>query len=64
MKFSVDEIKAIEGSLPALGQHVVENGIGTKAFNDLSRDEVLALIAASIRGFREEFNDMMSDIPF
>lgn len=64
MKFSVDEIKAIEGALPFLGKHVAESGIGDKAFNELSRDEALALVAQSVRGFREAFNDIMGDIPF
>lgn len=53
MTYTKDEIAAFEQMLPALGQHVASQGIGAKAFNDLSRDEVLALCAATVRTFRE-----------
>jgi hypothetical protein len=53
MSYTKDEIRAFEAMLPTLGQFVAGQGIGGKAFNDLSRDEVLALCAATVRGFRE-----------
>lgn len=65
MTFNNDEIEAIKGTLPALGQHVATAGIGGKAFNDLTRDEVLGLVAATVSGFRESFDAVLgSDVPF
>lgn len=66
MKFIPDEIQAIEQSLPAIGQHVAQAGIGAKAFNDLSKDEVLGLIATSIKTFRVELEKVFdaNDVPF
>jgi hypothetical protein len=67
MSFTKDEIDAFQKMLPALGQHVAAQGIGAKAFNDLTKDEVLALCAATVRGFREALAviyDLESDIPF
>lgn len=66
MKFIPDEIQAIEQSLPAIGQHVAQTGIGAKAFNDLSKDEVLGLIATSIKTFRVELEKVFdaNDVPF
>jgi hypothetical protein len=58
MTYTQDEIRAFERMLPALGQHVVGAGIGGKAFNDLSRDEVLAFCAATVRGFRAALNEI------
>jgi hypothetical protein len=68
MTYTQDEIRAFERMLPALGQHVVGAGIGGKAFNDLSRDEVLAFCAATVRGFRAALNEVYQEaeegIPF
>lgn len=66
MKFIPDEIQAIEQSLPAIGQHVAATGIGAKAFNDLTKDEVLGLIATSIKTFRVELEKVFdeNDVPF
>jgi hypothetical protein len=67
MSYTQDELKAFEAMLPKLGGAVAAQGIGGKAFNDLSRDEVLALCAATVRGFREALAviyDLESDIPF
>lgn len=65
MKYSEDEIKAIEQMLPALGQKVAEQNIGAKAFNDLTRDEALAFAATTIRTFRESFAEVIGgDVPF
>lgn len=65
MKFSQDEIAAIEKMLPALGAAVAAQGIGGKAFNDLTRDEALAFSAATVRVFRETFADIIGDgVPF
>jgi len=65
MQYSQDEIQAFEQMLPALGKKVVEQGIGTKAFNDLTREEALAFAAAIVRIFRETFADVIGeDCPF
>jgi hypothetical protein len=53
MSFTKDEIEAFQKMLPVLGQHVAAQGIAAKAFNDLSREEILGLCAATVRGFRE-----------
>lgn len=58
MSFSHFEIEAIEKVLPGLGQHVASNGLGDKAFNDCSRDEILGLVAASVRTFRKELHEI------
>lgn len=58
MTYTQDEIRAFEKMLPALGQHVASQGLGTKAFNDLSREEVLAFCAATVRGFRAALNEI------
>ena len=66
MKFSEQEIRAVQGTLPAVGQHVASSGIGAKAFNDLTKDEALALVAATVRGFRGALNEIYDEdeIPF
>lgn len=66
MKFAQYEIEAVQASLPAVGQHVAEAGIGTKAFNDLSKDEVLALVAKTVVAFRKASAEILDeqDIPF
>lgn len=56
--YTQDEIRAFEKMLPTLGQHVAAQGLGAKAFNDLSRDEVLAFCAATVRGFRTALNEI------
>lgn len=60
------EIMAIEQSLPAVGQHVASTGIGAKAFNDLTRDEALGLVAACVKTFRVKLEEVFDDqdIPF
>ena len=49
-----------------MGQHVAASGIGAKAFNDLTKDEALALVAATVRGFRGALNEIYDEdeIPF
>ena len=67
MTYTKDEIDAFQKMLPALGAAVASQGIGAKAFNDLSRDEVLALSAATVRTFREAFMEVVSvdsEIPY
>lgn len=66
MKFSNDEIQAVQESLPELGEHVVKAEIGTKAFNDLSKDEVLGLVAATIKAFRKSLEAVYekNDVPY
>lgn len=60
------EIMAIEQSLPDVGKHVAATGIGTKPFNDLTRDEALGLVAACVKTFRVELDKVFDDqdIPF
>lgn len=58
LPFSQFEIEAIEKVLPDLGQHVARNGLGSKAFNDCSRDEILGIVAASVRTFRKELHEI------
>lgn len=53
MSYTKDEIQAFQKMLPALGASVAKLGIGGKTFNELGKDEVLALCAATVRGFRE-----------
>ena len=66
MSFIPDEIQAIEQSLPAIGQHVATSGIGGKAFNDLTKDEALGLVANCVKAFRIELDKVFdeNDIPF
>lgn len=64
MKFASDEIAAIENALPAVGQHVVAADIGSKAFNDLTKEEALGLVANCIRAFRVELDKIFADIPY
>lgn len=59
MNFSQMEIEAIEKMLPAMGAHVAEKGLGTKAFNEFSRDEILGLFAATVRAFRTELHKLV-----
>jgi hypothetical protein len=60
MTYTKDEIDAFQKMLPALGAFVAAQGFGPKAFNDLSRDEVLALCAGTVRTFREAFHEVVS----
>ena len=46
------EADAIEASLGEVGAYVVRAGIGDKTFNDLSRDDVLGLMAKIVRAYR------------
>lgn len=66
MSFIPDEIQAIEQTLPAVGQHVASSGIGGKAFNDLTKDEALGLVATCVKAFRVELEKVFeaNDIPF
>lgn len=59
MAFSPLEIEAVEKMLPTMGQYVAESGIGTKSFNDCSRDEILGLFASTVRTFRKEFQEVI-----
>ena len=63
MKFTDDEIKALEAMLPDMGKLVVEKQLGDKTFNTMQREEILALFAGTIRTFREHFADIV-DVPF
>ena len=66
MSFSQMEIQAIEKMLPAMGAHVAEKGLGDKAFNDFSRDEILGLFATTVRTFRTELHQIIDEegLPF
>jgi hypothetical protein len=65
MALSGYEIEAIQAMLPAMGEYVASNDIGGKAFNDLSRDEVLGLFATTIKAFRVELDAQLSaDVPY
>lgn len=67
MSFTKDEIDAIEKMLPALGQFVAAQGFGPKAFNDLTREQVLTLCAGTVREFRKAFHEVVSveqDVPY
>ena len=66
MKFTEQEIKAVEAALPAVGQHVAVSGIGGKAFNDLTKDEALAFVAQTVRAFRGSLHVIYEEagIPF
>lgn len=60
MTYTKDEIDAFQKMLPALGQFVAAQGFGSKAFNDLTKDEVLALCAGTVRAFRTAFHEVVS----
>jgi hypothetical protein len=63
--YTQDEIQAFQEMLPLLGKAVAAQGIGAKAFNDLSRDEALAFAAATVRAFREAFAEVVKGgVPF
>lgn len=67
MTFTKDEIDAIQKMLPALGAFVAAQNLGGKAFNDMTRDEILALSAGVVRTFRQAFYELVSieqDIPY
>lgn len=66
MTFIPDEIQAIEQALPAVGQHVASTGIGAKAFNDLTKEEALGLVANCVKAFRVELEKVFdaNDVPF
>lgn len=60
MSFTKDEIDAIEKMLPALGAFVAAQDLGGKAFNDMTREEVLAFCAGTVRTFRQAFYEVVS----
>lgn len=66
MTFIPDEIQAIEQALPSVGQHVASTGIGAKAFNDLTKEEALGLVANCVKAFRVELEKVFdaNDVPF
>lgn len=66
MAFSQFEIEAVEKMLPAMGQYVAESGIGTKPFNECSREEILGLFASTVRTFRSELHSIFDreGVPF
>ena len=66
VSFSHFEVEAIEKMLPVMGQYVAESGIGAKAFNDCSRDEILGLFASTVKTFRTEFQQVIEreGVPF
>lgn len=66
MSFIPDEIQAIEQTLPTVGQHVAQTGIGAKTFNDLTKDEALGLVATCVKAFRVELENVFdaNDIPW
>ena len=66
MSFSQVEIRAIEATLPIVGSYVADRGLGTKAFNDCSKDEILGLFARTIEAFKLKVAEEIDadDIPF
>ena len=64
MSFTQYEIEAIQSMLPAMGEFVAANGIGDKAFNDLSKDEVCGLFATTVKTFRAELDAQLGEIPY
>lgn len=59
LTFSTFEIEAIEKMLPDVGQHVASTGLGDKPFNACSREEILGLMAVSVRSFRTALQAVM-----
>lgn len=64
VSFTQYEIEAIQSMLPAMGEFVAAQGMGDKAFNDLTRDEVLGLFATTVKTFRAEYEAQIGDVPF
>lgn len=64
VSFTQYEIQAVEAMLPTMGEYVAASGIGGKAFNDLSRDEVCGLLATTIKTFRAELDAQLGEIPY
>lgn len=66
LSFSKVEIEAIEALLPIMGKYVADNGLGSKAFNDFTRDEILGLFARTVTTFRMKVAEAIDvgDIPF
>lgn len=59
------EIAAISNSLPAIGQAMANRALAEKAFSQMSKDEVCALIADIVRAFRKQLDiENETDIPF
>ena len=65
MKFSKQEIEAVEQMLPQMGAYVGDKGLGEKTFNTMSREEILGLFANTVREFRSSLADVIGeDAPF
>lgn len=64
VSLSTYEIEAIKAMLPAMGEFVAASGMGDKAFNDLSRDEVCGLFATTVKTFRAELDAQLGEIPY
>ena len=52
------ECKAIEQTLPFVGQHVAEKQIGDWPTNELTKDEVLCFIASCVKGYQTKLHDL------
>lgn len=66
MSFSEVEVRAFESMLPIMGGFVADQGLGGKAFNDFSRDEILGLFAKTVNVFRMKLAEEIDvdGIPF
>lgn len=65
MAFSKIEVEAIEKMLPAMGAYVADSGIMEKPFKDCSKDEILGLLATTVKTFRASYQEVLgSDCPF
>lgn len=63
MNFTPDELRVIEAMPPELGQWLAGQGMVDKSFADMSRDQILALLANTIRIYRAKFDELV-DVPF
>ncbi len=52
-KLNEAECRAIEASLPTVGQHVMHAGLMEKPFKDLTRDEALRLCASVVKAYQD-----------
>jgi hypothetical protein len=59
------ESLAIKRMLPALGKSVAESGVGGKAFNDFTKEEIVSFVANTIKIFRFELAESLEgEVPF
>lgn len=55
------ECKAIEQALPSVGHHVATSQIGDRSINQLTKEEVLGLIANCVKSYQTKLYDLTEE---